>query len=131
MPYITRNNENEIINATAQEIYGAALVPYDDPDLLDFLEKNGQDPKKILNTLDELRKSDAAMARAVEDVINALLKKNLLKMIDLPKPVQDRMAKRIKLRMEIENTLHKATNNRSNNQLESAEDHFKRDPYNS
>lgn len=131
MPYIIKDEAGNVINATTQEIYGAEMVPYDHPDLLAFLMKNGQDPQDISNALDELRSSDAAMARAVEDVINALLKKNLLKMIDLPKPVQDRMARRIKLRMGIENTLHKATEQRANDQFTASAKPVERDPYNS
>lgn len=131
MPYIIRNEAGEIVNATTQEIYGAEMVPYDHPDLLSFLMKNGQDPQDIVDSLNELRSSDAAMARAVEDVINALLKKSILKMIDLPKPVQNKMTQRIKLRLDIENTLHKATDNRANDAFAESANTPQHDPYNS
>ena len=129
MPYIIRNQNGDVTNATTKEIYGAEMVPYDHPELLSFLRKNGQDPQSIINALEELRSSDAAMARAVEDVINALLKKNILKMVDMPKPVQERMARRIKLRLEIENTLHKATDNRSNEQFAASARKNPEDPF--
>ncbi len=129
MPYIIRNQDGDVTNATTQEIYGAEMVSYDHPELLSFLMKNGQDPQTIITALEELRSSDAAMARAVEDVINALMKKNLLKMVDMPKPVQERMARRIKLRLEIENTLHRATDNRSNKQFAASAPRKPDDPF--
>ena len=49
------------------------------------------------------------MARAVEDVIMVLLKKNLFKMTDLPKPVQDRMSFRVKQRVLIQDIYDQAT----------------------
>ena len=49
------------------------------------------------------------MARAVEDIIMVLLKKNILKLSDLPKPVQDRMALRVKLRVLIQDIYEQAS----------------------
>src|SRR5689334_17142740 len=102
MPYILRDQNGQITRASVRAIHGADIVPHNNPDLVRFLQAHGQDPQKIEDSLSELRRTDGDMARAVEDVVMALLKKNVLKMTDLPKPVQDRMAIRVKLRVMIQ-----------------------------
>lgn len=115
MPYILRNAQGAITRASVQAVPGAEMVSYDHPDLVVFLQNNGQDPKKVYDVLDELRKSDGDMARAVEDVITALLKKNVLRLSDLPKQVQDRMAQRVKLRLSIQDIYDHASGQNSVN----------------
>jgi len=114
MPYIKRDAAGKITHATIQGIHGSEMVPYDHPDLIAFLRDNGQDPKKIDEALDELRRTDADMSRAIEDVVMALLKKNILKMTDLPKPVQERMAYRVKLRVMVQEIYDQASGQSDN-----------------
>ena len=109
MPYIFRDANGKITRATVRQIIGAEMVPYDHPDLVAFLRANGQNPDTVSESLVELRKTDVEMSRAVEDVVMALLKKNVLKMSDLPKPVQERMANRVKLRMIIQDVYEQAS----------------------
>ncbi|MDD2325143.1 MAG: hypothetical protein PHW63_03925 [Alphaproteobacteria bacterium] len=110
MPYVLRNSNDVIIKASTQSMPGASMIPYDHPDMVAFLEKKGQSAQVLFDTLAELRRTDNEMARAIEDVIMALFKKNVLKMGDLPIPVQDRMALRMKLRMNIQEMLDQASN---------------------
>lgn len=109
MPYITRDASGQIIKATTRAIPGVEVKPYNDPELQEFMKKRGQDPSVIDEALTELRRTDADMSRAVEDVIMALFKKNILKMTDLPKPVQDRMALRVRLRALIQDAYDQAS----------------------
>jgi len=109
MPYILRDPNGVITCASTQSVPGAEIVPYDHPELTLFLQRNGQSPQTVYRILAELRTTDTDMARAIEDVVMALFKKNILKMSDLPKPVQDRMALRVKLRMEIQDIFTKAS----------------------
>jgi len=85
------------------------LVPHNHPDVVAFLKQRGQDPNQVEFALGELRRTDHEMARAVEDVIMVLLKKNLFKMNDLPKPVQDRMSFRVKQRVLIQDIYDQAS----------------------
>jgi hypothetical protein len=87
------------------------MLPHSHPDVVGFLSSRGQDPKKVSEALEELRRTDNEMARAIEDVIMVLLKKNVLKMSELPKAVQDRMALRVRLRMTIDETYEQASLN--------------------
>jgi len=113
MPYIVRDDSGKIIRASARSIHGAELVPHSHPDVVAFLQSKHQDPKQIEESLGELRRTDNEMARAVEDVIMVLLKKNVLKLSDMPKAVQDRMALRVKLRMFIQDVYDQASGMRS------------------
>jgi hypothetical protein len=109
MPYVFRDEAGKISRATVRQVVGAEMLPYDHPELVSFLEQNGQSQQKVTEALGDLRKTDVEMTRAVEDVVMALLKKNVLKMTDLPKPVQERMAYRVKLRMLIQDVYEQAS----------------------
>jgi hypothetical protein len=109
MPYILRDDHGKIYRASARSLHGGELVPHSHPEVIEFLTRHGQDPKQIEESLSELRRTDNEMARAVEDVIMVLLKKNILKLTDMPKPVQDRMAMRVKLRMLIQDAYDQAS----------------------
>jgi hypothetical protein len=109
MPYIFRDEHGKVTKASARAIHGAELVPHNHPEVVEFLKSRGQDPKHIEEALTELRRTDVEMSRAIEDVIMALLKKNILKLTDMPKAVQDRMALRVKLRLQIQEVYDQAS----------------------
>ncbi len=109
MPYIQRDEHGKIIKVSARLLSGGELLPHNHPDVIAFLKERGQDPQQIEFALSELRRTDGEMSRAVEDVILVLLKKNLFKMSDLPKPVQDRMSFRVKQRVLIQDVYDQAT----------------------
>lgn len=113
MPYILRDEQGKVVKASARSIHGAELVPHNHPDVVEFLKKHGQDPKKVEESLGELRRTDSEMSRAVEDVIMVLLKKNIIKMSDMPKAVQDRMALRVKMRVLIQEIYDQASGSRT------------------
>lgn len=109
MPYVLRNEAGKVSKVSARILVGADLLPHNHPEVVDFLKQRGQDPAHVQVALEELRRTDGEMARAVEDVIMVLLKKNLFKMTDLPKPVQDRMSFRVKQRVLIQDIYDQAT----------------------
>ena len=109
MPYIQRDETGKIIKAHIRTIVGGEMVPHNHPDVVEFLKQRGQNPDQVEQALAELRRTDGEMARAIEDVIFVLLKKNLFKMTDLPKPVQDRMTARAKQRSLIQDIYDQAS----------------------
>jgi hypothetical protein len=113
MPYIVRDEHGKVIKASARSIHGAELVSHNHPDVIEFLKTHGQDPKQVEESLSELRRTDNEMSRAVEDIIMVLLKKNIIKMSDMPKAVQDRMALRVKLRITIQEIYDQASGSRT------------------
>ncbi len=109
MPYVLRDASNKIIRASVRTPVGSGTLPHNHPDIIEFLKSRQQDPAQIEEALTELRNTDIEMSRAIEDVIMVLLKKNVQKMSDLPRQVQDRMALRTKLRTRIEDAYEKAS----------------------
>jgi hypothetical protein len=102
MPYLLRDESGKIYRISARSLHGGELVPHSHPDVVAFLSTRGQDPKQVEMALGELRRTDGEMARAIEDLVMVLLKKNIFKMSELPKAVQDRMALRVKMRVLIQ-----------------------------
>jgi hypothetical protein len=109
MPYILRDASGGISRISVRPLVGGETLPHHNPEVLGFLISRHQDPQQIVDALAQLQASDGEMARAIEDLIIILLKKNVLKMSELPRPVQDRMAHRTKLRAKIEETYEKAS----------------------
>ncbi len=109
MPYVMRDPNGKISRVSIRNLPGSVVLPHGHPEIVDFLQAHGQDPAKIESALNELRRTDADMSRAIEDVIMALLKKNVLRMTDLPKPLQDRMAERVRLRVIIQDAYEQAS----------------------
>lgn len=109
MPYILRNEAGKIVKISARSLAGGDLVPHSHPEVTAFLRQRGQDPQEVDAALAELRRTDGEMARAVEDIIMILLKKNVIKMTDLPKQVQDRISFRVKQRVVIQDIYDQAS----------------------
>lgn len=109
MPYVFRNESGKIARVSVKQVPGAEILPHDHQDVRAFLTERGQDPAHVENALNELRRTDNEMARAVEDVITVLLRKNVLKLSELPKVVQDRMAFRVRMRVLIQETYDRAS----------------------
>src|ERR1700679_2090874 len=112
MPYILRDETGKIARISARSLHGGELVPHSHPEVVAWLTAHGQNPKQVEDALGELRRTDGEMSRAVEDVIMVLLKKNVLKLTDLPKAVQDRMQFRVKLRVIIQDVYDQASGHR-------------------
>lgn len=109
MPYVLRNEQGQITKVSSFQVPGSEGLPANHPDLMSFLSGNGINPTMVEGAINELRRTDNEMSRAIEDLITALLKKNVLKMSDLPKAVQDRIAFRISLRMQIQQAYDRAS----------------------
>lgn len=109
MPYVMRGADGKVTKISARSIPGADMLPHDHADVLNFLQQRGVESNLVAAALSELRRTDNEMSRAVEDVITALLKKNILKLNDLPKAVQDRIAYRVKMRLQIQDAYDRAS----------------------
>ena len=113
MPFVLRDTAGTINKASVRPIPGAEFLSHGDPTLIAFIESRGVKPVEIEHALGELRRTDLDMSRAVEDVITALLKKNILKITDLPKALQDRIALRVKMRALIAEAYDRASDSRA------------------
>lgn len=109
MPYVVRDESGKIQRVSTRSLLGAEILPHGHAEVVDFLLSHRQSPQDVEEALDELQRTDAEMARATEDIITVLLRKNIMKMTDLPREVQERIARRVKLRIQIEETYEKAS----------------------
>jgi len=113
MPYILRDPKGKIYHVSAGFIHGSEMVPHNHAELDAFLRAQGLDPAGIAGYLAELHRTDGEMVRSIEDILLALLKKNILKIIDLPQPVQQRINKRVELRAMIQAAYDQASRQHS------------------
>lgn len=93
MPYVSRD-ETGAIEAVFRVPTDRATeyIPPGTPEVTDFLYDRDNDPHE------PLYQSDAGMSRVVEDLINILVKKNVISLSDFPLPAQDRMLERQRFR---------------------------------
>ncbi|AZN35236.1 hypothetical protein [Iodobacter ciconiae] len=94
MPYISRDSEGQIsaifrdANVTASE-----FVPLNAPELVSFMG--------IPANTELFHSLDSDLIRVIEDVIDALIRKNLLLLTDLPAEAQTKILARRNLRQSL------------------------------
>jgi hypothetical protein len=91
MPYVARNTDGRI-SAVAAEATDAANEWLDpaQPELQEFLAR--------IMPVDDLARSDQPLIRVVEDLVNTLIDKNLIRFTDLPEAAQQKLMLRRSLR---------------------------------
>lgn len=103
MPYIKRDHNNDIVSIRREKDneHSEFLSPTS-PDIIRFLSNS---PSNENNTAAKatLSESDTDFARATEDLIQLLIRKNMILFTDLPPEVQAKMSGREKLRSNLHN----------------------------
>ncbi len=95
MPYVQRDNTGAIYALSQVQQPGFSEWVNDaDAEVLEFLAS-------VNPVLRDLSSSDLDFVRVVEDVIELLIDKNLIRFTDLPAPAQEKMMKRRKLRSDL------------------------------
>ena len=93
MMYIKRNEQGEIIAASEEPLTGFVSVPAEDAALQEFLTSS------LLNTGEsQLRQSDSSLIRVIEDLVDLLATKGIIRFTDLPPEAQDKLMMRKSLR---------------------------------
>jgi hypothetical protein len=98
MLYVERSETGNII-AIHKSPQGSAGEEKSDIDeeILDFLtETTGEDPRKLLLSL-----SDRGVIRLVEDLIDLLIRKNIIFYTELPEHAREKIRQRARLRENI------------------------------
>ncbi len=94
MPFVKRDADGAII-----AVFGAATgegldeVGADDPGLVAFLRGGGEGAAQR-----DMLDSDLGMVRVLEDLINLLIDKGVIRITDLPEPAQQKLLERGSLR---------------------------------
>ncbi len=99
MLYVVRNSEGRIIGLSETFQDGAEPADLKNPEVLSFLSSNDDDfdPDQYLD------RSDIAIARIVEDLIELLVTRNLIIFTDLPDAAQRKLLTRKLARKLINN----------------------------
>jgi hypothetical protein len=87
MPYIKRNQKGAIIAVTVESSDGA----------VEWLDATDHELAAFLNTLaptDDFSRSDQDLIRVIEDIVNTLIDKNLIRFTDLPGAAQQKLMTR-------------------------------------
>lgn len=99
MPYIQRNTEGNISAVSAEQ--STTFSEWAEPnssELKAYLSKiTGQMPEAE----NALAESDHALVRVVDDLVNVLIEKNLMRFTDLPEAAQQKLMARQSLRQSL------------------------------
>lgn len=93
MPYVARGADGRIVAIAAEATAGIPEpIAADEPELLEFL---GGISEEVAG---DFARSDLAFIRVVEDLIDTLIHKNLLRFTDLPEAARQKLQERRSLR---------------------------------
>lgn len=101
MPYVQRDSAGGISAVSAEQTEAIAeRIELDSPELITYLSQFGGSA----DVNGALAESDQALIRVVDDLVNVLVEKNLMRFTDLPEAAQKKLLERRSLRQSL-NTL--------------------------
>lgn len=95
MIYIKRNVSGEIDNIEFAPAENLEEISLHDPQITEFI-KNSPDSEAIVQSV--LNRLDLDMVRVIEDLIDILIERDLIRFTDLPEPVQNKLLFKRKMR---------------------------------
>jgi len=93
MMYIKRNESGEVVAFSEEQLAGFVEVPSDDAGLQSFLASTATDCVDS-----RFRESDSSLIRVIEDLVDLLTTKGIIRFTDLPSEAQDKLMLRKSLR---------------------------------
>jgi len=96
VPYVELDENNHIVSVYAEPVQGAVEVAPDDPALKEFIFRAHPE----LEQREKLEKSDLALARVMEDLIDVLIEKGVIMFTDFPEAAQKKLLERRGFRKE-------------------------------
>lgn len=91
MPFVRRDSAGKLIAISVEPAEGFEEVPGDDPELA---ELHGT----LLPLHSRFQESDREIVRVLDDLVNVLIDKNLIRFTDLPQAAQKKLIERRSLR---------------------------------
>jgi len=103
MFYITRDEYNNIITVSKRPGLGASEpIPAEHPEVQEFFSHTFSNiAQEKADEREDLHRSDLGLIRVLEDLMNVLIDKDLLKLTDLPEKAQQKLLHREKIRAHI------------------------------
>lgn len=94
MPFARRDAHGHIIAVSMEPVEGYAELAASDAELQDFVRRMGME----LNTLAQ---SDMRLVRVLEDLIDLLIDRDVIRFTDLPLPAQEKLLERRTMRQSL------------------------------
>jgi len=94
MPYVKRDEQGRIIAVNLEPGDDLMEVPSGSPELLEFMRRMGLEQ----NTLEQ---SDMRLVRVLEDLIDLLIARDVIRFTDLPLPAQEKLMERRSMRQSL------------------------------
>ena len=94
MPYVKRDEQGQITAVNVDASEGLVEVPPGSPDLLEFMRKMGMEQGA-------LQESDMRLVRVLEDLIDLLIDRDVIRFTDLPLPAQEKLMERRSMRQSL------------------------------
>jgi hypothetical protein len=91
MPYVHRDSAGKLIAVSIEPLAGYESVSPDLPELLEF-------EASLMPLRSRLRETDKDLVRVLDDLVNVLIDKNLIRFTDLPEAAQHKLIERRGLR---------------------------------
>ena len=94
MPYVKRDEQGRIIAVNLEPGEGLAELPPHTPELLEFMRKMGMEQGS-------LQESDMRLVRVLEDLIDLMIDRDVIRFTDLPLPAQEKLMERRSMRQSL------------------------------
>jgi hypothetical protein len=94
MPYVKRDEQGRIIAVNLEPGAGLEELPPASPDLLEFMSRAGLEQST-------LQQSDMRLVRVLEDLIDLLIARDVIRFTDLPLPAQEKLMERRSMRQSL------------------------------
>ena len=94
MPYVKRDEQGRIIAVNLEPGNDLMELPSGSPELLEFMRRMGLEQST-------LEQSDMRLVRVLEDLIDPLIARDVIRFTDLPLPAQEKLMERRSMRQTL------------------------------
>lgn len=94
MPYIRRDTQGRIVAVELEADAGLEEIPAGSAELADFVRRMGGEASS-------LEQSDMRLVRVLEDLIELLIARDVIRFTDLPQPAQEKLLERRSMRQSL------------------------------
>jgi hypothetical protein len=94
MPYVKRDEQGRICLVNLEPEEGLQEVPANSPEVIEFMKSMGMEQRT-------LEQSDMRLVRVLEDLIDLLITRDVIRFTDLPQAAQDKLMERRSMRQSL------------------------------
>lgn len=93
--YVKRNDAGEVIAVSDEPLDGFETAEADDPSLTEFVWSRASEAGE-----NRFRESDSSLIRVIEDLVDLLATKGIIRFTDLPSEAQEKLMARKTMRVQ-------------------------------